>query len=415
MTRKAARWGDFARLWAALSVSLMGTEITALALPLLAALTLGASALEMGILAAAGQVPFLLFSLPAGAWVDRLPRRPVLIAADVASALLLLSVPLAVPLGGPNFAHLCVVAFGVGTMTVVSEVAHYAYVPTLVGRERLTESNSRLQVSYSAAAAAGPGLAGALVQLLSAPVAVLADAVSFLVSAVLLRSIRRPEPPPVRSDAGCRCAGRSPTGCGSCWGIPCCGPSSSPRCPSPSSPPASSPSTCSMPPATSARPGDDRADLRHRRGRRHLGRQLAGRAAARFGVGPAIIGGWVLAAAAALLVPLAAGPTVAVVAILALSKTVEGITDTVANIHQWSLRQVVTPDHLAGRVTAGHRFAVYGAGAAGALAGGALGTAVGLRPALLVCAVGALLSPLLALCSPLRQLRQQPTSDRLTF
>ena len=115
------------------------------------------------------------------------------------------------------------------------------------------------------------------------------------------------------------------------------------------------------------------------------------------------------------LVPLAAGPTVAVVAILALSKTVEGITDTVANIHQWSLRQVVTPDHLAGRVTAGHRFAVYGAGAAGALAGGALGTAVGLRPALLVCAVGALLSPLLALCSPLRQLRQQPTPDRLTF
>jgi hypothetical protein len=87
-------------------------------------------------------------------------------------------------------------------------------------------------------------------------------------------------------------------------------------------------------------------------------------------------------------------------------------TDTVANIHQWSLRQVVTPDHLAGRVTAGHRFAVYGAGA---LAGGALGTAMGLRPALLVCAVGALLSPLLALCSPLRQLRQQPTSDRLTF
>jgi hypothetical protein len=92
---------------------------------------------------------------------------------------------------------------------------------------------------------------------------------------------------------------------------------------------------------------------------------------------------------------------------LAVSKAFEGITDTVANIHQWSLRQVVTPDHLAGRVTAGHRFTVYGASALGALAGGALGGAVGLRPALLVCAIGSLLSPLPAVFSPLRRLREQ--------
>jgi MFS family permease len=127
MARKSMP-GDFARFWAALSVSLMGSEITTLALPLLAALTLSASALEMGVLAAAGQLPFLLFSLPAGAWVDRLPRRPVLIATDVASVLLL-SVPAAVPFGGPTFPQLCIVAFGVGTMAVVSEVAQYAYVP----------------------------------------------------------------------------------------------------------------------------------------------------------------------------------------------------------------------------------------------------------------------------------------------
>jgi hypothetical protein len=97
-----------------------------------------------------------------------------------------------------------------------------------------------------------------------------------------------------------------------------------------------------------------------------------------------------------------------VVAVLAVAKALEGITDTVANIHQWSLRQVVTPDRLAGRVTAGHRFIVYGASALGALAGGALGGAIGLRPALAVCAVGALLSPLPALVSPLRRLREQP-------
>jgi MFS family permease len=414
MTRRATRWGDFGRLWAALSVSLMGTEITALALPLLAALTLGASALEMGILAAAGQVPFLLFSLPAGAWVDRLPRRPVLIATDVASSLLLVSVPLAVPFGGPNFPHLVVVAFGVGTMAVVSEVAHYAYVPSLVGRERLTESNSRLQVSYSAAAAAGPGLAGALVQLLSAPVAVLADAVSFLISAALLRSIRRPEPPPVRSDAGLPMRRSIADGMRKLLGHPLL------RAIIVASVPITfftsgflalyvlyATRDLGLAPATIglifAAGGVGAIS----------GAMLARRAADRFGVGPAIIGGWVLAAAGALLVPLAAGPTVVVVVILALSKAFEGVTDTVANIHQWSLRQVVTPDRLAGRVTAGHRFAVYGAGAAGALVGGALGTALGLRPALFVCAVGALLSPLLAVFSPLRQLREQPVSDSL--
>jgi MFS family permease len=415
MARKATRWGDFARLWAALSISLLGTEITALALPLLAALTLGASALEMGVLAAAGQVPFLLFSLPAGAWIDRLPRRPVLIAADVASSLLLVSVPLAVPFGGPNFPHLVIVAFGVGTLTVVSEVAHYAYVPTLVGRERLTESNSRLQVSYSAAAAAGPGLAGVLVQLLTAPVAVLADAVSFLLSAALLRSIRRPEPPPGRADARPPMGRSIADGMRKLLGHPLL------RAIIVASVPITfctsgflalyvlyATRELGLAPATIglifAAGGVGAIS----------GAMLARRAADRFGVGPAIIGGWVLAAAGALLVPLAAGPTVVVVVILALSKAFEGVTDTVANIHQWSLRQVVTPDHLAGRVTAGHRFAVYGAGAAGALAGGALGTTLGLRPALFVCAVGALLSPLPAVCSPLRQLREQPVPDPLS-
>jgi MFS family permease len=304
MTSTATRWGDFERLWAALSVSLMGTEITALALPLLAALTLGASALEMGILAAAGQVPFLLFSLPAGAWIDRLPRRPVLIATDVASSLLLVSVPLAVPFGGPNFPHLVVVAFGVGTMTVVSEVAHYAYVPSLVGRERLTESNSRLQVSYSAAAAAGPGLAGALVQLLSAPVAVLADAVSFLISAALLRSIRRPEPPPDRSDARLPMRRSIADGMRRLLGQPLL------RAIIVASVPITfftsgflalyvlyASRELGLAPATIglifAAGGVGAIS----------GAMLARRAAERFGVGPAIIGGWVLAAAGALLVP----------------------------------------------------------------------------------------------------------------
>jgi len=403
---------DFARFWAALSVSLLGSEITTLALPLLAALTLRASALEMGVLAAAGQLPFLLFSRPAGAWVDRLPRRPVLIATDLASALLLLSVPLAVPFGGPTFPQLCVVAFGIGTMAVVSEVAHYAYVPTLVGREHLIECNSRLQVSYSATAAAGPGLAGALVQLLSAPIAVLADAVSFLISAALLRSIRRPEPPPSARRRALPLRRAIADGLRRLLGHPL----------------LRAIIVVSMPYAffisgflaiyvlyatRELGLGPATIGLIFAAGGVGAisGAMLARRAADRFGVGPAMIGGWTLAAASTLLVPLAAGPAVAVVAMLAVAKALEGITDTVANIHQWSLRQVVTPDHVAGRVTAGHRFTVYGASALGALAGGALGGAVGLRPALAVWAVGALLSPLPALFSPLRRLREQPAPE----
>ena len=144
------------------------------------------------------------------------------------------------------------------------------------------------------------------------------------------------------------------------------------------------------------------------------GAMLAPWAGRRFGVGPAIIGGWSLAALAGLLVPLAAGPTAAVVAILAAARALDGVTGTVANIHQWSLRQAVTPDHLQGRVTASHRFIVYGAGAFGALLGGALGSALGLRPALFVCAIGVLLGPLLAVATPLRQLQHQPTDETET-
>jgi predicted MFS family arabinose efflux permease len=264
-------------------------------------------------------------------------------------------------------------------------------------------------------AAAGPGLAGALIQLLTAPLAVLVDAASFLVSAVLLRSIRRPEPPPEPSAARLPLRRSMVDGLRMLLGHPLL------RAIIVTSVPIAfftagflaiyvlyatrelglSPATIGL---IFAAGGVGAI----------TGAMLARRAADRFGVGPAMIGGWFLAAAGTLLAPMAAGPTATVVVILGLSKAFEGITDTVANIHQWSLRQIVTPDHLSGRVTAGHRFAVYGAAAVGALAGGALGGVVGLRGALLLCALGALASPLLAVFSPLRRLREQPAADSLT-
>src|SRR5919112_3251313 len=189
------RHADFKRLWAAHSASLFGSEITALALPLMAVLLLDASPVQMGFLAAAGTAPFLLCSLPAGVWVDRRRRRPVLIAADVVRAVLLLSIPLMAWLGSLRIEQLYAVTFVVGVLGVFFEVAHYAYVPSLVGREFVVEGNSKLQISYSAAEAGGPGVAGLLVQFISAPGAIAIDAVSFLVSAVLIRRIESSEPP----------------------------------------------------------------------------------------------------------------------------------------------------------------------------------------------------------------------------
>src|SRR5215207_9700293 len=245
------RQADFRRLWAAQSASLFGSEITTLALPLIAVLALDATPVQMGLLAAAGTAPFLLCSLPAGVWIDRRPRRPVLIAADVVRAGLLLSIPLTAWLDVLRIELLYAVTFLVGVLGVFFEVAHYAYVPSLVGRESVVEANSKLQISYSAAEAGGPGVAGLLVQFISAPGAIAIDAVSFLVSAILvLYATRELEISPVM--LGIILA------VGGIGAIP--------------------------------------------------GALLSAPAARRFGVGPTIIGGWLIGAATWLLVPLATGP-----------------------------------------------------------------------------------------------------------
>ena len=404
------RDADFRKLWAALSVSLLGSQVTALALPLLAALTLGASPVQMGLLVAAGQLPFLLVSLPAGVWIDRVRRRPILIATDLGCALLLLSVPLAAALGRLHFAQLCLVAFGVGVLAALGEIAHYAYVPSLVGREELVEANSRMQISHSAASSAGPGIGGLLVQLLSAPLAVFVDAASFLLSALLLRAIARPEPPaalPVQAEPPLRAI---LAGLRSLLGHPLLRPII-----------LSSIAAGLCLGALDAlfvlyairelRLGPATLGLIFAIGGACAipGAVLARWAARRWGVGPAILGGWVLEAGAALLIPLAAGPAALVIALLIAAQALAGLTGTVANIHQWSLRQAVTPDALQGRVTASHRFLVYGAGAIGALLGGFLGAGVGLRPALFVCITGTILARLAAIPTPLRRLREQPT------
>lgn len=187
------RHADFLRFWAAQTISLFGSEITYLALPLLAALTLGASPAEMGILTAAGTLPYLAFGLVAGVWVDRLRRRSLMVAADVGRGLLLLSVPLAAWLGLLRVELLYAVAFFAGTLSLLFAAADSAYLPSLVRRDQLVEANGKLALSTALTEGAGPGLASLLVQALTAPVAILLDALSFGMSAALLSRIQTQE------------------------------------------------------------------------------------------------------------------------------------------------------------------------------------------------------------------------------
>ena len=400
---------DFLRLWGAESASLFGSAITKLAFPLLAITVLDASAAQLGLLVAAETAPFFFCSLLAGVWVDRTLRRPILIVADVVRAALLLSIPIAAWLGVLRIEQMYAVAFITGTLLVFFEIAHYAYVPALVGREQVVEANSKLQISHSTADAGGPGVAGLIIQAVSTPVALIVDACSFIVSAVLLRNIRTPEPPiEQRSPISVR-AIRQDVADGLQMLL----------------------NHHLLRPIILASIGgaifmQAITTLYVLYATRELdispfvlgliftvggvgaipGALLSAPAARRFGVGPAIIGGWFIYAATWLVVPLASGTLAALV--LALGMLLGGTFLTIYNIQQWSLRQLVTPDALQGRVTASHRFLVYGAQPIGALLGGALGTAIGPRSAIAICALAGLAAPVWLAFSPLRNLREQP-------
>src|SRR5262249_52924633 len=183
--------GDFLKLWTADSISQLGTQVTVLALPLTAILVLKANAFQVGILTAVEFLPFILVGLPAGVWVDRLPRRPILIVGDLGRAVVLGSIPIAYRLQVLHIAQLYVVAFLSGIFTVFFDVAYQSYLPSLVDRDQLVDGNAKLEISRSGAQLAGPGLGGALVQLLKAPVAILADSLSYLWSAAWVFTIRR--------------------------------------------------------------------------------------------------------------------------------------------------------------------------------------------------------------------------------
>jgi MFS family permease len=194
------RQRDFTLLFAGETVSTAGTAINILALPLVALTVLHASPFAVSLITAADQIGWLVIGLAAGVWVDRVRRRPVMIGADLARALLVATVPAAWALDALTLAQLIGVAVVVGLLTVVFDVAYPAYLPAIVPPERLVEGNGHLQAGQLSATIAGPGLGGALVQALGAPVTLLADSASYLVSAASIGGVRTVEPARVRAE-----------------------------------------------------------------------------------------------------------------------------------------------------------------------------------------------------------------------
>lgn len=402
-----ARHADFNKLWAGQSVSMVGSQITGLALPLTGALVLHASAWQMGLLTAMSSVPWLLFSLIVGVWVDRMRRRPVMILADVGRALLVGLVPLAAVLGFLDMGVLYVAALGVGFLTVFFDLADQAYLPALVGRENLVEGNGKMQLSQSVALLIGPGLAGILVQLLTAPVALVLDAVSFVVSAVSVVRIRTPEAAPERRTS--RMGHDIVEGLRLVFGQPLlralvgfAGTSNF---------------AFNMMFAILILYVTDVLGL----SALEIGLVLSigalgGVAGAlqvkgisqRLGVGRTLMVVALLDGIGMILVPAASGSHWARFAVLTAAAFVAVLSSAASNTLAVSMRQAVTPDRLLGRMTATVRFVIWGLTPLAALTGGALGQWLGLRATLAVAAGLSFLQLAWLFFSPLRGMRDQP-------
>lgn len=404
------RNSDFMKFWGGQSISLFGSQVTNLALPLTAALTLQATPMQMGVLVAIQYAPFLLFGLFVGVWVDRLRRRPILMLANTGRGLLLGLIPVAALLGVLHIWQLYVVGFLVGVLTVFFDVAYQSYVPTLVGRPHLVEANSKVQISASTAALAGPSVGGLLVQWLSAPLAIALDAASFFVSAVFLSLIRKQEagPPPgserrsiwKEMGEGMRAVAAEPVLRAIVAGT------------------ATSNFFINM--QISVRMLYVTRDLQMEPATLgfifaagSVGSLTAAFFAKRIsrvaGVGPTIIGTQFLVGVSALVLPLTSGGFWFLIVTITASMMLWGFSMMTFDINQVSFRQAVIPDRLQGRMNASIRFVTWGVAPTGALLGGALGEVIGLRMTLLLGGVGVLFATLWTFFSPTRNLRQIPT------
>lgn len=398
------------KFWFGETVSLVGSQITYLALPLTAVLTFGASSGQVGLVRFLEYLPFILFTLVFGVWVDRRRRRPIMLFANAGRAAAIAVISILLFLDVLRIEVLYFTAFGVGTLTVLFDLCWMSYVPALVSKEQLVEANGKIASSYAAAEVAGPGLAGALLQAMGPARVLLLDAVSYAVSLVTLASIRKVEDPP---------------------------------------------------PATSAARGSIRRDVadgvRFVFGNGYLralalqgaiynfsfvlaetifllytvrtlgftaallgvvlsagavggliGSATATAVARRTRLGPLIVGALAVSTLPMVLVPAITGePGVLAIAFMAIFFVVR-CGSGVWNVLSLSIRQAVTSNEIRGRMNASMRLLLYGAASLGGLAAGGIGTSLGLRPALWVAAAGFLVSMVPTFLSPVAKLDSLP-------
>ena len=399
------RQPEFLKLWAAQSISQLGDQITYLALPLVAVLTLDASAAEMGLLTAAELAPNLIFSLFAGVWLERSQRRRhVMIVADVARAALLASVPLAAVFDVLTFPQLYAVGFAVGTFAVLFDVSWSTLFIAVVPRRDVVEANSKMSLSRAISFVGGPSLAGVLVQALTGPVTLLLDAFSFLGSALFLRRIKAKEPPIehdgngvfrslwegfrfvlrdelIRPELFCAATvnlfnyvfhaifvlyatkelGVAPGTLGIALGVGAVG--------------------------------------------GILGALVAPRLERAIGIGPSVVIGSVLFPAPLALVPLASGSELRLGLLLGVAEFFSAVGVMIFDVAAASMHFMRTPDRIRARMSATFKFVNYGIRPIGALLGGALGTAIGLQTTLWVGVIGALAGVIWLLFSPIPRVR----------
>ena len=406
------RHPDFLKLWSAETISQFGSQIGGFALPLVAIITLDVSPFQVSALFVIEFAPFLLISLPAGVWVDRLPRRPILILGDLGRALALVTIPAAYALDVLTIWQLYGVGFFVGICTVFFDVAYQSYLPSLVERTQLVEGNSRLEVSRSAAQLSGPALAGGLVELLRAPFAILFDAISFLVSGLFVLAIRkREENVPTRAERKqAKSSMKAELREGLAWVL------GNPYLRTISASTATFNLFGSMMFAMLAvylvrglgmSPGLIGVIFAIGQAGYLLGALAAGRISRWIGVGPAIVLG-AACGIAQLLVPLAPQDARGAVPFLVASTLVVSFGVVLYNVTQLSMRQAITPERLQGRMNSTIRFIVWGVMPIGQLAGGALATTFELRTAIWVGAIGSSLAWLPLVIGPVRSLREMP-------
>jgi MFS family permease len=402
---------DFRRFWVGETVSLFGDQITLIALPLVAVLELHASAAQMGYLGAAELFPALIFALHAGAWVDRRGRRrETMMFTALGRAALLATIPVAFALGALTLAQLYVVGFLVGTLSVVFFVCYSTLFVSLVPREQYLQANSLLNGSRALSYVGGPSVGGLLVQVFSAPGALVADACSFLFSAAALRSISPTEPPTEKAErghvkAGIRYIRHSPIVRASLlatatinffnfvfWAL----------------------FILYATKTLGVRPGVLGLVLGVASIGGLIGSVVTGRISRRIGVGPAFTLGCVLFPVPLVLVPLAGGADWTILLFLFLAEFGSGLGVMILDISSAAIKAALVPDRLRARVSGAYMLVNYGVRPLGALTGGALGTWIGLRPTLWIATVGAIAGVLWLLPSPVMRLRELPEPEEVT-